>query len=165
VWVNNAGINIRHPVEAFPIEDFDAVCSTNLRGMWLCCRTVGAVLKRQGSGSVINVGSALSAIGLAERTAYCATKAAVLGLTRTLALEWAPFNVRCNALCPGPFLTEINEAIADDPVKVEAIVGATALKRWGKLPEIQGAALFLASDASTFMTGAALYLDGGWTAG
>lgn len=165
VWVNNAGINIRHPVEEFPLEDFEAVCSTNLRGMWLCCRAVAPTLKRQRSGSVINVGSALSAIGLAERTAYCATKAAVLGLTRTLALEWAPSSVRCNALCPGPFLTEINEAIADDPAKVEAIVGATALKRWGELPEIQGAALFLASDASTFMTGSALYLDGGWTAG
>jgi len=163
-WINNAGMNIRHPIEEFPIDEFEAIVDLNLRGPWLCCRAVTPVMKRQGNGSIVNVGSVLSTIGLAERTAYCSSKAAILGLTKTLALELAPFGVRCNALCPGPFLTEINAAIADDPVKVEAVVGQTALKRWAELPEIRGPALFLASDASSYMTGAALYYDGGWSA-
>ena len=165
VWVNSAGINIRHPIEEFPVGEFDQIVATNLRGTWLCCRAIAPILKRQRSGSVINMASALSAIGLADRSAYCASKAAVIGLTRTLALEWAPFNVRCNALCPGPFLTEMNTAIAADPVKTAPVVGATAFKRWAELSEIQGAALFLASDASTYVTGSPLFVDGGWTAG
>ena len=165
VWVNSAGINIRHPVEEFPVEEFEQIVDTNLKGSWLCCRAVAPVMRAQGSGSVINIGSTLSAVGLAQRTAYCSSKAGILGLTRTLALEWAPDNVRCNALCPGPFLTEINRPLLDDPEKMEAVVGNTALHRWGELHEIQGAALFLASDASSFMTGSALFVDGGWTAG
>ena len=113
---------------------------------------------------MINVGSALSAVGLAERTAYCSSKAGILGLTRTLALEWAPAGVRCNALCPGPFLTEINRPLLKEPEKVQAVVGQTALNRWAELHEIRGAAVFLASDASSYMTGSSLYVDGGWTA-
>jgi len=164
VWVNCAGINIRHPVEAFPVEDYDRILDVNLKGAWLCCRAIAPHLKRQRSGSVINVGSVLSAVGLAERTAYCASKAGILGLTRTLALEWAPFNVRCNALCPGPFLTEINRPLLKTPEKVKSLLANTALRRWGEISEIQGAAVFLASDASSYMTGAALYVDGGWSA-
>ena len=163
-WVNSAGMNIRHPIEDFPIEEFDAIVDVNLKGTWLCCRAVAPIMKEQGRGSVINIGSILSAVGLAERTAYCSSKAGVIGMTKTLALEWAPHGVRCNAICPGPFLTEINAAIADDPVKVEAVVGQTALHRWAELHEIQGAALFLASDASTFVTGSAVFVDGGWSA-
>jgi gluconate 5-dehydrogenase len=86
-------------------------------------------------------------------------------MTKTLALEWAPYGVRCNALCPGPFLTEINEALLSDPEKVKAVVGQTALNRWAELREIQGPALFLASDASSYMTGGVLVVDGGWSAG
>jgi len=164
VWVNNAGINIRHPIEDFPVDEFDRIIDVNLKGKWLGCRAVAPVMKAQGKGSVINVGSVLSAVGLAERTPYCASKAGVIGLTKTLALEWASSGVRCNAICPGPFLTEINEAIADDPAKVEAVVGQTALRRWARLPEIQGAALFLASDASSYVTGTSLFVDGGWSA-
>ncbi len=164
VWVNSAGINIRHPIEDFPVADFERVVDVNLRGTWLCCRAVSRVLKEQGSGSVINVASVLGTIGLRERTAYCASKAAVIGLTRALALEWAPRGVRCNALCPGPFLTEINQALLDDPAKARAVVGQTAFQRWAELGEIQGPALFLASDASSYMTGAALVVDGGWSA-
>jgi gluconate 5-dehydrogenase len=122
-------------------------------------------MKKQGRGSVVNVSSVLGTIGLAERTAYCSSKAGVVGMTKTLALEWAPYGVRCNALCPGPFLTEINEALLSDPEKVKAVVGQTALNRWAELREIQGPALFLASDASSYMTGGVLVVDGGWSAG
>lgn len=164
VWVNNAGMNIRHPVEEFPIEEFDRILRVNLRGTWLCCRAVAPVMKARGKGSVINVASVLGTIGLAERTAYCSSKFGVVGLTKTLALEWASSGVRCNALCPGPFLTEINEVLLSDPAKVEAVIGQTALKRWADLREIQGPALFLAGDASSYMTGACLVVDGGWSA-
>lgn len=164
VLVNSAGINVRHPVEAFPPEAFRQVLDVNLTGTWLCCRAASAVMKGQGSGSVINISSVLGHVGLEERTAYCASKAAVLGLTRTLALEWAPAGVRCNALCPGPFLTEINQPLLKTPEKVASLLANTAFNRWGELHEIRGAAVFLASDASTYMTGSSLLLDGGWTA-
>lgn len=164
VLVNSAGINVRHLIEDFPAADFQRVIDINLTGVWLCCRAAARVMKPQKSGSVINVASALSAIGLPERSAYCSSKAGLIGLTQTLAMEWASSNVRCNALCPGPFLTEINVPLLKEPEKVAKLLSNTALNRWAELHEIRGAALFLASDASSYMTGASLYLDGGWTA-
>ncbi|MEW6750853.1 MAG: SDR family oxidoreductase [Candidatus Latescibacterota bacterium] len=162
--VNSAGINARYPIEECPLEEFRRVIEVNLTGTWLCCRAAMACMKAQGRGAIVNVGSALSAIGLPERTPYCSSKAAIIGLTQTVALEGAPHGVRCNALCPGPFLTEMNRPLLAEPEKVAAILRRTALNRWAEMHEIRGAALFLASDASSFMTGAALYLDGGWTA-
>jgi len=164
VLINSAGVNIRHPIEDCPLEDFRRVMDTNLTGTWLCCRAVSRPMKEAGHGSVINLGSALSVVGLAERTPYCSSKAGVIGLTQTLALEWAAHNVRCNAICPGPFLTEMNQPLLAHPERVKAVVGNTALDRWAELHEIRGAALFLASDASTYVTGSALMVDGGWTA-
>jgi len=165
VLINSAGINLRHPIEEFPPDEWQQVMDLNVRGTWLCCRAVAPLMKQQRNGSVINVGSTLSAVGLANRSAYCPSKHAVIGLTKTLALEWAPFGVRCNTLCPGPFLTEMNVPLLGEPEKVKAVVSQTALNRWGELPEIRGAAVYLASDASSYMTGASLYVDGGWTAG
>lgn len=162
--INSAGVNIRHPIEEFPAGEFRQILDVNLTGSWLCCRAAGRMMKPQGGGSVVNVGSTLSAVGLAERTAYCSSKAGILGLTRTLALEWAPFGVRCNALCPGPFLTEINRPLLKTPEKVASLLKNTAFNRWGELHEIRGAAVFLASDASSYMTGSSLFVDGGWTA-
>jgi len=164
VLVNSAGINIRHLVGDFPVADFRQVMETNLTGTWLCCRAAGKVMRDQGKGTVVNLGSALSAVGLIERTAYCSSKAGILGLTRTLALEWASAGIRCNAICPGPFLTEINRPLLEQPEKLQAVVDQTALGRLAEIEEIRGAAIFLASDASSYVTGAALYIDGGWTA-
>lgn len=164
VLINNAGVNIRHPIEEYPTEEFRQVIDVNLTGAWLCCRAVAPILKAAKSGSVINLGSALSAISLPDRSAYAAAKAGILGLTRTLALEWAPFRARCNALCPGPFLTEMNRPLLKTPEKAQAILSQTAFNRWAELHEIRGAAVFLASDASSYVTGSALYVDGGWTA-
>jgi NAD(P)-dependent dehydrogenase (short-subunit alcohol dehydrogenase family) len=164
VVVNCAGVNVRHPLEECPLEDFDSVLDVNLRGSWLCCREAGRVMRSAGRGSVINLGSALSSVGLPDRTPYCSAKAGVLGLTRAAALEWAGSGLRCNAICPGPFLTEMNRPLLAQPERAQAVVGRTALNRWGELHEIRGAALFLASDASSYVTGTALYVDGGWTA-
>lgn len=164
ILVNSAGINIRRPIEELKLDEFQQVINTNLTGSWLCCRAAAPIMKRQRNGSVINIGSTLSAIGIADRTPYSSSKSGILGLTRVLALEWAPFNVRCNAICPGPFLTEMNKPLLQEQEKVNAIIGKTALKRWAKLHEIRGAALFLASEASSYVTGTALFVDGGWTA-
>ena len=164
VLINSAGINIRNLIEELTLEEFHQVIETNLTGSWLCCRAAARVMKEKQKGSVINIGSTLSFIGVAERTPYCSSKSGVLGLTRVLALEWAPFGVRCNAICPGPFLTELNQPLLNEPAKVQNIIGRTAFNRWAELHEIRGAALFLASDASSYVTGSVLMVDAGWTA-
>jgi len=163
VLVNCAGLNLRSPIEEGSLADFDRVLDVNVRGSWLCCREAGRVMRPAGRGSVINLGSALSTIGLPDRTPYCSAKAGILGLTRAAALEWAGAGLRCNAICPGPFLTEMNRPLLAQPERAKAVLDRTALQRWGELHEIRGAALFLASDASSYVTGSALYVDGGWT--
>ena len=164
VLINSAGINIRRPIEELKLEEFQQVIDTNLTGSWLCCRTAAPVMKKQRKGSVINIGSTLSAVGIADRTPYSSSKSGILGLTRVLALEWAAFNVRCNAICPGPFMTEMNLPLLKEPEKLNAIISKIALKRCAELHEIRGAAVFLASEASSYVTGTALFVDGGWTA-
>jgi gluconate 5-dehydrogenase len=121
-------------------------------------------MKKNGSGKIINLASTLGLVGLANRTPYTASKGAVVQMTRGLALELAPFNINVNAICPGPFLTEMNIPIAHTEEAKKFVVGATALGRWAELREIQGAAIFLASDAASYMVGSMLTVDGGWTA-
>jgi NAD(P)-dependent dehydrogenase (short-subunit alcohol dehydrogenase family) len=120
-------------------------------------------MRAQQWGRIINISSALGMVGLSGRTPYTASKGAVLQLTRTLALECAPDGINVNAICPGPFLTDMNRSIADTEDGVR-LVGLTALKRWARLEEIQGAAIYLASPASSYVTGSSLVVDGGWTA-
>lgn len=164
ILINSAGINIRGPIDEISLEDFNKVMSVNVTGTWLSSRAVTPVMKKNGSGKIINLASTLGLVGLQNRTPYTSSKGAVVQMTRALALELAPFNINVNALCPGPFLTEMNIPIAGTEEGMKFVVGATALGRWGKLQEIQGAAIFLASDASNYMVGSMLAVDGGWTA-
>jgi len=164
VLINSAGINIRGAIDELSPEDFRKVMAVNVDGSWNACRAVTPQMKKQGSGKIINMASTLGLVGLANRTPYASSKGAVVQMTRALGLEFAPFNINVNAICPGPFLTEMNVPIADSEEAKKFIVGATALGRWGELKEIQGAALFLASDAGTYMVGSMLTVDGGWTA-
>ncbi len=164
ILVNNAGINLRGEIEQLPLEAFRQVMETNVTGPWLMCRAVAPHLKARRYGRVINIGSLLSVVGIAGRTPYAASKGAVLQLTRTLALEWAPHNITVNAILPGPFLTAMNQSLMTDPVTYQAFVDQIPLGRWGDPKELSGVVVFLASDASSFVTGAAIIVDGGWTA-
>ncbi|MGC1275689.1 MAG: glucose 1-dehydrogenase [Planctomycetaceae bacterium] len=164
VLVNNAGINIRGPIDELPEDDFRRVQQTNVEGVWRCCKAVVPHFKRQKAGRIINLASTLGVVGLENRTPYAASKGAVVQMTRALALELATWNITVNAICPGPFLTEMNIPIKDDEQTKKFIVGAVALGRWGELHEIQGAAIYLASAAGSYTTGSLLFVDGGWTA-
>ena len=163
VLINNAGVNIRRPIEELSIEEFRTVMDTNLTGAWLMCRAVGPHMKARCYGRVINFGSILSVISMPGRTPYASSKGAILQLTKTLALEWAPHGITVNAILPGPFGTEMNRSLLDDPEAYAAFVSQIPLGRWGEPEEMGGLALFLASDASSFVTGAGILIDGGWT--
>ncbi|GAA5508522.1 glucose 1-dehydrogenase [Novipirellula caenicola] len=164
ILVNNAAINIRGSIEELTLEEFREVQSINVDAMWLCCKHVSAVMKQVQYGRIINMASTLGVVGLANRTPYATSKGAVVQMTRALGLEFAKDKITVNAICPGPFLTPMNVPIAETEEAKQFIVGATALQRWGELSEIQGAALFLASPASSYVTGSLLTVDGGWTA-
>ena len=164
ILINNAGINIRGPIDELSYEDFKKVQQTNVGGTWLPSKAVVPHMKKQKSGRIINLASTLGVVGLANRTPYATSKGAVVLMTRALALELAPFHITVNAICPGPFLTDMNIPIKDDENTKKFIIGAVALERWGELQEIQGAALYLASAASSYTTGSLITVDGGWTA-
>ncbi|MEO7414743.1 MAG: glucose 1-dehydrogenase [Opitutaceae bacterium] len=164
ILINSAGINIRGPIEELTPEQFQQVLNVNVTGTWLACRAVVPHMKRAGQGRIINLASASGLVGVVNRTPYASSKGAVVQMTRTLGLELAPHGILVNAICPGPFLTEMNLSIANTEDGQKFIVGATALKRWAQLQEIQGAAIFLASPAASYVTGSMLVVDGGWTA-
>ncbi|MPY88182.1 MAG: SDR family oxidoreductase [Luteitalea sp.] len=164
ILVNNAGTNVRGPAEQLTEADWDVVIDTNLKGPFLCARAVGPGMAARGWGRIINLGSIMGVVALAGRAPYASSKAGVMNLTRVLALEWASRGVTVNALCPGVFATEMNRQLMNDPEKYQDFVRRVPMGRWGELHELTGAALFLASDAASYVTGSSLFVDGGWTA-
>ncbi|QDU07043.1 SDR family NAD(P)-dependent oxidoreductase [Gimesia aquarii] len=164
ILINNAGINTRGPIDGLTLEEFQEVQNVNVTGPWLCTKAVVPHMKQAKYGRIVNLASTLGLVGMANRTPYTSSKGAVVQMTRALGIELCEFGITCNAICPGPFLTPMNEPFAETEEIKKFIVGAVAMNRWARMEEIQGAAIFLSSDASSYMTGSMVTVDGGWTA-
>ena len=163
VVVNNAGIARVAPLAEASLDDWRAIVEVNLSGVFYGCRAAAPYLIRQRSGKVINLASVLAAVALPGYTMYAATKGAVISLTRTLAMEWARHNIQVNAIAPGWFVTDMNEAAFADPRVHERLTRDVPARRTGRLEEIGPLAVYLASTGSDFMTGQTIFLDGGQT--
>ena len=164
ILINSAGINFRGAIDEVPAEEFRKVMDVNVTGTWLGCKAVTPIMKKQEYGRIVNIASIFSVVGFADRTPYTASKGAVLNMTRALAVELAPWKITVNSILPGPFATEMNVPLLNDPEKYKAFVSNIPMARWGELSEIGGLALYLSSDASSFCTGGSFSIDGGWTA-
>lgn len=164
ILVNNAGVNIRGDCTEYKDEDWLTVLHTNLSSVFYCCRAVGRHMVERKGGRVINLASMMGAISMPGRVAYSSSKAGVVGLTKTLALEWAAHGITVNAICPGPFATEMNLPVINDPQANASFTSKIPVGRWGDMNEVAAAALYLASGLAGFTTGASLFVDGGWTA-
>lgn len=163
IVVNAAGITYRGPTIEASTESWDAVLATNLRGTYLCCRAAARGMLERGSGAIVNVSSQLAISPPGGRAAYVAAKQGVIGLTRTLAVEWAPAGVRVNAVAPGITRTPMIDAIERDPTASAEFAARIPLGRFAEPDEIAGPILFLASPAAAYVVGEVLVVDGGYT--
>lgn len=164
IIVNNAGINLRHPLEDFPEEEWDAVIDTNLKSAYLVTRAFIKAMIKRGSGKIINIGSLQSELGRTTITPYAASKGGIKMLTRGMATEWAQHNIQVNAIGPGYYKTPLTRPLYEDPEFDAWLKQRTPARRWGAPEELVGTLLFLGSAASDFVTGQLIFVDGGITA-
>ena len=164
ILVNSAGTTKKVPSLDLSDEDWNRVMDINLKGTWYACQIVGRQMKDQMYGRIINIASIGGFQSLYEAAAYSASKGAVVMLTRNLGTEWTKYNVTVNALAPGVFETPLNRALINAPDRKASIMWHTPMKRFGNLEEIRGAAIFLASDAASFVTAEVISVDGGFMA-
>jgi 2-deoxy-D-gluconate 3-dehydrogenase len=173
IFVHVAGTNRRRPALDVTEDDWDAVLDLNLKTLFFGCQAVGrhwietgrfAAETDRGKGKIIGIGSLTSAIGLANMAPYAASKAGLLGVTRVLAVEWAPHGICVNALAPGYIETDLTRPVREDPARDAWVLSRIPMARWGRPADLVGAALFLASPASDYVTGQVIHVDGGWLA-
>ncbi|MEL7648686.1 MAG: glucose 1-dehydrogenase [Sedimentibacter sp.] len=164
ILVNNAGIEIAEPFFDVTPEHFDKINSVNIRGVYFVSQAVAKLMKKNGGGKIINIGSLGSYIGLAESSVYCSTKGAVIQLSKTIALELANDNIQVNCIAPGYFITPMTQPFYDDPKHRAWIEDRIPMSRWGTVADLAGPMLFLASSASNYITGQTVIVDGGWLA-
>lgn len=164
ILINNAGINNRKPLEEFSLEEWHEILEVNLTGPFSMSKAMVPGMKRKGWGRIINLTSIMSHVALPNRTGYCTTKAGLLGFTRALALELAPHNITVNGISPGPFATEMNRPLIEDPEKNRQFLSRLPVGRWGRVEEVGQLAVYLCSEGAGYITGTDLVIDGGWTA-
>ncbi|AQQ54714.1 SDR family NAD(P)-dependent oxidoreductase [Planococcus lenghuensis] len=164
ILINNAGMNIRKPLVEVEEEDWDQVLNTNLKGIFLVGQQAAKRMINQQSGRIINISSILGQVGNPLQTSYAASKGGINQLTKVWAAELADHHITVNAIAPAYIKTPMTEGFLQDPERVEQILSRTLLKRMGEVEEVIGPAIFFASDASSYVTGQVLYVDGGWTA-
>ncbi|WP_147804726.1 SDR family oxidoreductase [Alkalicoccus halolimnae] len=162
ILVNNAGLQKRHPAVEFPEADWDEVLNVQLKAVWLLCQGAGKVMTEKKKGKIINIASLLSFQGGLYVPAYASAKGAVGQLTKALANEWSSLGVNVNAIVPGYVATDMNTALIEDPVRSRQILERIPAGRWGDPDDFKGPVMFLASEASNYVHGHLLPVDGGW---
>jgi gluconate 5-dehydrogenase len=164
ILVNNAGMQIRGPLHEYDDANWRTIMSTNLDSVYYVGKTVAQKMIPRGRGKIINICSVQSELGRPGIAPYTATKGAVKMFTKGMAIDWGPLGIQVNGIGPGYFKTELNQKLVDDPTFSGWLIGRTPSRRWGDVEDLGGAAVFLASDASRFVNGHILYVDGGVTA-
>ena len=162
ILVNAAGINLRQPAESFTPEDWDRVMAVNLRGAFFAAQAAAPLMRAQGKGKIINVGSIVFERTVPNSALYAMSKNGLRGMTSALAVEWAPHRINVNAIAPGRFWTQMTDRVFADPALYESAVGIIPLGRPGVAADLAGATVLFASDAGDYITGQTLFVDGGW---
>ncbi|MEW6374972.1 MAG: glucose 1-dehydrogenase [Thermodesulfobacteriota bacterium] len=165
ILLNNAGISpILKKAEETTLQEWEEIVRVNLTGTFLFCQAVGRVMMKQGGGKIINMASVGGVVAFPRQIAYCTTKGGIIQMTKVLAIEWARYNIQVNAIGPAYLETELTKGMRESKIISEDLLRKTPMGRFGKPEEIVGAALYLASEASSYITGQTIFVDGGWLA-
>jgi NAD(P)-dependent dehydrogenase (short-subunit alcohol dehydrogenase family) len=164
ILINNAGVNVRKSITDFTLDEWNFVLGTNLTSVFLMCRSFVPHMKGTGYGRILNMTSIMSHISLPGRAAYSSSKAGLLGMTKAIALELAPEGITVNGISPGPFATEMNAVLMQNPEINQQFLSKIPVAQWGKVEDIGKLAVYLCGDEASFITGTDILIDGGWCA-